>query len=54
MANYRSCVKWEKAKSAFAKQTPVRGRKSAATGHPAAPKEQRTVPSAEQMYLGAG
>jgi len=32
----------------------VRVRKSAATGHTAAPKAQRAGPSAEQMNLGEG
>jgi len=42
-------VKWKEAKDA-----PDRGRKSAATAHFTAPKEQRTGPSAEQKDLGEG
>jgi len=53
-ANYRGCVKWKEAKAALAKQAPDRGRKSAATAHFTAPKEQRAGPSAEQMDLGDG
>jgi hypothetical protein len=54
MANYCSCVKWKEAKAALAKQVPERVRKSAATGHPAAPKAQWAGPSAEQRDLGEG
>ena len=53
-ANYRGCIKWKEAKAALAKQAPEQARKSAATGHPAAPKAQRDGPSAEQMDLGEG
>jgi hypothetical protein len=53
-ANYRGCAKWKEARTALAKQAPDRGRKSAATAHPTAPKEQRAGPSAEQMDLGEG
>jgi hypothetical protein len=53
-ANYWGCVKWKEAKSALANQAPDRGRKSAATAHPTAPKEQGAGPSAEQMDLGEG
>jgi hypothetical protein len=35
-------------------QTPKRAQKSAATGHPAAPKAQRARPFAKQMDLGEG
>jgi hypothetical protein len=45
-ANYRACVKWKEANSALAKQAPDRGRKSAATAHPTAPKKQQAGPSA--------
>jgi len=54
MSNYRGCVKWKETKAALAKQAPDRGRKSAATAHFTAPKEQRAGPSAEQMDLGEG
>ena len=47
-------MKWKEAKAALAKQAPDRGRKSAATAHLTAPKEQRAGPSAEQMDLGEG
>ena len=50
----RGCIKWREAKVALAKQAPERARKSALTGHPAAPKAQRNGPSAEQMDLGDG
>jgi hypothetical protein len=53
-ANYRGCIKWKEAKAALAKQAPERSRKSAATGHPAAPKEERAGASAEHMGLGEG
>jgi hypothetical protein len=46
-ANYRGCAKWKEAEAALAKQAPVLGRKSAATAHPPAPKEQRAGLSAE-------
>ena len=46
------CIKWKEAKGAFAKQAPEQGRKSAATGHPVAPKVQRDGTSAGQMDLG--
>ena len=47
-------MKWNEAKAALAKQAPDRGRKSAATGHPATPKSQRAGPYAEQMDQGEG
>ena len=53
-ANSRDCVKRKEVKAAFAKQTPDRGQKSAAIGHPDAPKAQRAGPSVEQMDLGKG
>jgi glutaredoxin len=52
--NYRGCVKCKEAKAALAKQAPERARKSAPTGHPAAPKAQRAGPSAKQIDLGDG
>jgi hypothetical protein len=53
-ANYRGCAKWKEAGAALAKQAPDRGRKSAATARPTAPKEQWAGPSAKQMDLGEG
>jgi hypothetical protein len=53
-ANARVYVKWNEAKAALAKQAPDRGRKGAATGHPATLKAQRTGPSVEQMDQGEG
>jgi hypothetical protein len=54
MAKYRSCIKWKKTKAALLKLAHERARKSAATGHPAAPKTQQAKHSAEQMDLGEG
>jgi hypothetical protein len=51
-ASYRGCVKWKEAKSALAKQTLERGRRTVTTAHPPAPQQQRAGSSAEQMYLG--
>jgi len=45
-------VKCKEAKAALAKQATDCGRENAATGHPAAPKEQRPGSSAEKMDLG--
>jgi hypothetical protein len=53
-ANYRGCVKWKEAKSALAKQTLDRGRRTAAIAHPPAPQQQLAGPSAEEMDLGEG
>ena len=53
-ANYWGCIKWKEAKAALAKQAPERGRKSAATGQPAASKSQSVGTSAELMDLGDG
>jgi len=53
-ARYRGCVKWKEAKAALAKQAPQHSRKSVATAQPAAPKDQRAGPSAEQRNLGEG
>ena len=53
-ANCRGCIKWNLAKMALAKRMPERVRKSAATGHFAAPKVQRTGPSAKQVDLREG
>jgi hypothetical protein len=47
-------VKWKEAKAALAKQAPDRGRRTAATAHLTAPKEQQAGPSAEQMDQGEG
>jgi len=44
----------KEAKGSLAKQAPERGRKSAATAHLTAPKEERTGPFAEQVGLGEG
>ena len=51
-AKNRDCIKWKETKAVLAKQGPERVRKSAATGHPAAPKAQSVRTSAEQMDLG--
>ena len=51
-ANYRGCMNGKEAKTTLAKRAPEGVRKSAATGHSAAPKAQRAGPSAEQMDLG--
>ena len=47
-------MKWKEAKAALAKQAPDPGRKSAATVHLTAPREQRAGPTAKQMDLGEG
>ena len=52
--SYRGCIKWKEARAALANQAPERVRKSATTGHRAAPKAQRAGPSAEQVDLGEG
>ena len=53
-ANYHGCIKWKEAKTALAKRVPDGVRKSAATGHSAAPNAQWAGTSAEQMDLGDG
>ena len=53
-ALYRGCNKWKEAKAVLAKQVPEGGRKSDATGHPAAPKARRAGPSAEHMTWASG
>ena len=53
-ASYRGCVKWKEAKAVLAKRAPEGFRKSAPTSHSAAPKAQRSRPSAEQTDLCEG